>query len=54
MAGVSTSVYECDSVVTGQDVYKSIWISFTDWCSKTRKWIPVRKDDECDKYTVND
>ena len=55
MVGVSTSVYyEFDSVVKGQDVYKSVWTSLTDWRSKTRKWIPVWKDDKCDKYTIND
>ena len=54
MAGASTSVYEFDSVVRGQDIYKSVWTSLTDWCSKTRKWIPVWKDDERDKYTIND
>ena len=54
MAGASTSVYEFDSVVRGQHIYKSVWIPITDWCSKTRKWIPVRKDDERDKYTIND
>ena len=54
MAGVSTSVYEFDSLVRGQDVYKSAWTSLIDWCSKTRKWIPVRKDDEHDKYVIND
>ena len=53
MAGVSPSVYEFDSVVKGQHVYKSVWTSLTDWCSKTRKWIPVQKDDERDKYTIN-
>ena len=34
MAGASTSVYEFDSMVRGQRVYKSVWTSFTDWCSK--------------------
>ena len=53
MASVSTSVYEFDSVVRGQDVYKSVWTSLTDWCSKTHKWILVREDNECDKYTIN-
>ena len=54
MAGVSTSVYEFDSVFRGQDVYRSVWTSLTDWCSKTRKWIPVQKDDERDIHTIND
>ena len=47
MAGVSITVYEFDSVVRGQHVYKSVWTSLTDWCSKTpsktRKCIPVWK-----------
>ena len=54
MAGASTSVYEFDGVVRGQDVYKSAWTSLIDWCSKTRKWIPLQKDSEFDKYTIND
>ena len=54
MAGASNSIYECDSVVRGKYVYKSVWTSFTDWCSKTRKCIPVQEDDERDKYTIND
>ena len=54
MAGASTSVYKFDSVVRGQHVYKSVWTSLTDWCSKTSKCIPVYEDDECDKYAVND
>ena len=37
MAGASASVYEFDSVVRGQHVYKSVWTSLTDWCSETRK-----------------
>ena len=54
MAGASTSVYEFDSVVRGQHVYKSVWTSLTDWCSKTRKCILVWEDDERNKYTIND
>ena len=38
MAGASTSVYDFDSVVRGQHIYKSAWTSLTD---KTRKCIPV-------------
>ena len=38
MAGASTSVYKFDSVVRGQNVYKSVWTSLTDWC-KTCKCI---------------
>ena len=48
MAGANTSVYEFDSVVRGQHVYKSVWTSLTDWCSKTRKCILVREDDKRD------
>ena len=54
MVGDSTSVYEFDSVVRGQHVYKSVQTLLTDWCSKTRKCIPVREDDELDKYAIND
>ena len=53
MAGASASVYAFDSVVRGQQVYKSVWTSLTDWCSKTRKCIPVWEDDEHDKYAIN-
>ena len=54
MAGASTSVYEFDSVVKGQRIYKSVWTSLTDWCSKICKSILVREDDDCDKYAIND
>ena len=54
MAGASTSVYEFDSVVRGQHIFKSVWTSLTDWCSKTCKWTPVWEDNERDKYTIND
>ena len=41
-------------MVRGQHVYKSVWTTLTDWCSKTCKCIPaVREDDESDKYTIN-
>ena len=40
MAGTITSVYEFDSVVRGQHIYKSVWTSLTDWCIKTHKCIP--------------
>ena len=50
MAGASTSVYEFDIVIRGQHVYKSLQTSLTDWCSKC---IPVREDDERDKYAIN-
>ena len=49
MAGASTSVYEFDSVVGGQHVYKSVRTSLNDCCSKTLKCIPVREDNESDK-----
>ena len=52
MASSSTSVYECDSMVRVQHVYKSVANSLTDWCSKTRKSIPLREDDKCDKYAI--
>ena len=51
---VSTSVYKFDTVVRGQHVYKSVWTSLTNWCSKTRKCILVWEDDERNKYTIND
>ena len=54
MAGANTSVYEFDSMIWGQHVYKSVWISLTNWCSKTHKCIPVREDDKRDKYAIND
>ena len=54
MASASTSVYKFDSMFRGQHIYKSVWTSLTDWCSKTRKCIPVREDNECDKYAIND
>ena len=54
MAGASTSVYKFDTVVRGQHVYKSVWTSLTNWCSKTRKCILVWEDDERNKYTIND
>ena len=50
MAVASTSVYEFDSGVRGQHVYKSAWTPLTDI---TRKCI-LREDTERDKYTVND
>ena len=53
MAGASTSVYEFDSMVRGQHVYKSVWTSLTDWCGKTRKCIQVQETYEHDKYTIN-
>ena len=54
MAGASTSVYELDSVVRGQHIYKSVWTSLTGWFSKTRKCIQVREDNEHYKYVIND
>ena len=49
MPGVSTSIYEFDNMVIGQHVYKSAWTPLID---KTGKYI-LRKDNERDKYTVN-
>ena len=54
MAGASTSVYEFDSMVRGQHIYKSVWTSLTDWCSKTLKCIMVQEDDKHDKCAIND
>ena len=54
MAGASTSVYEFDSVVRGQHVYKSVWTSLTDWYSKTHKCIPLWEHNERGKYAIND
>ena len=54
MAGASTTVYEFNSVVRSQRVYKSVWTSLTDWCSKARKCILVREDNERGKYAIND
>ena len=52
MAGASTTVYEFDNVVRGQHIYKSVWTTLSDWCSKTRKCILVWEDDERDKYAI--
>ena len=41
-------------MVRDQDVYKSVWTSLTDWCSKTRKCIPLQEDGERDKYAIYD
>ena len=49
MAGARTNVYEFDSMVRGQHVYKSAWTPLTD---KMRKCI-LREDNEHDKYAVN-
>ena len=49
MAGASASVYEFDSVVRGQYVYKSAWTPLN---HKTRKCI-LREDNERHKYAVN-
>ena len=35
MAGASTIVYEFDSMVRGQHIYKSVWTSLTVWSSET-------------------
>ena len=39
MASAITSVYEFDSMVRGQHIYKSVWTSLTVWSSKTRNSI---------------
>ena len=54
MTDASTSVYEFDSVVRGQHVYKSVLTSLTDRCGKTCKCIPMWEDNERDKYAIND
>ena len=55
MAGDSTSVYGFDSVFTGQQVYKSVWTSLTDWCSKTRKGdANIKRDIENKLIFLND
>ena len=53
MAGASTSVYEFDGVVRGQHFFESVWTSLTDWCSKSRKCISVREDNQRGKYAIN-
>ena len=45
MVGASTTVYEFDSMVKGQHVYKSLWTPLTDWCSRIHKYIPVQEED---------
>ena len=47
MAVASTTVYELGNVVRGQHVYKSVWITLTDWCSITCNCIRSR----CGKTT---
>ena len=49
MAGASTSVYAFSRVVSGQDKYKSAWISLTDKTSKCIMW----EGNEDNKYIVN-
>ena len=49
MAGTSTSVYQFDSMVRGQHVYKSAWTSLTD---KMHNCI-LYESNKCDKYAVN-
>ena len=41
-------------MVRGQDIYKGVWTSLTDWCSKTCKCILVREEDEHVKYAIDD
>ena len=49
MAGASTSVYEFNSVVRCQHIYKSIWTLLTDKTCKCVMW----EDNKHDKYAVN-
>ena len=51
MAGASTSIYEFDSVVKGQYVYKKAQTQLTDKMHKCTLWD---WENEFDKYTVND
>ena len=46
-AGASTIVYEFDSVVTGQHIYKSVWMPLTDETHKL-------EDNKHGEYTIND
>ena len=50
ITGASISVYEFDSMIRGQHVYKSAWTPFTD---KMYKCI-LQEDNKHDKYTAND
>ena len=50
MAGASTGVYEFDSVVRGQHIYKSVWMPLTD---KTSKFIML-EDNKRGEYAIND
>ena len=58
MAAASTSVYEYDSVVRGQHIYKSVWTSLTVWSSKTRHsidsltFLAIVTNNECDLSDV--
>ena len=47
MAGASTSVYEFDSMVRGQHVDNSVWMSLTDETHKL-------EENKYSEYTVND
>ena len=46
----STSVYEFNSMVIGEHVYKHVWTPLTDKNINTSMW----EDNEHDEYTVND
>ena len=50
MAGARNSVYEFDSVVRAQHIYKNAWTPLTDKMRKCILW----EDNERNKYTVND
>ena len=47
MVGASTGVYKFSSVVRGQHVYNSVWMSLTDETHKL-------EDNNCSEYAVND
>ena len=49
MAGASISVYEFDTKVRGQHVYKSVWTPLTD---KVHKYIMREDGNKHDEYTV--
>ena len=49
MADASISVYEFDTMVRGQHVYKSVWTPLTD---KVHKYIMWEDGNKHDEYTV--
>ena len=50
IAGGSTSVYEFDSMVRSQHIYKSAWTPLTNKTHKCIQW----QDNRCDKCAIND